>query len=250
MSFLVVIPARFASTRLPGKPLLDIAGKTMIQWVYERASASSAQRVVVATDDERVAEAVRGFGGEVCMTSSQHESGTDRLQETADKLGLQSGQLIVNVQGDEPLVPAQIIDQVAANLASHPSADMATLFAPIDDPVQFNDPNCVKVVTDLDGYALYFSRASIPFPRDQRPAQLPVMGAKRHLGIYAYRVSFLHRFVSWPASDLEATEKLEQLRAMEHGVKIHVALAEQVPPAGVDTEHDLAVVRDLLRDAR
>jgi 3-deoxy-manno-octulosonate cytidylyltransferase (CMP-KDO synthetase) len=249
VSFLVVIPARFASTRLPGKPLLDIAGKTMIQWVYERASASSARRVVVATDDDRVAQTVRGFGGEVCMTSPRHESGTDRLQETADKLGLEPGQLVVNVQGDEPLIPARIIDQVAGNLASHPGADIATLSAPIDDPAQFNDPNCVKVVIDREGYALYFSRASIPFPREQ-PLQLPANGARRHLGIYAYRVSFLHRFVAWPTSELEATERLEQLRAMEHGVRIHVALAEQVPPAGVDTEHDLAVVRDLLRDAK
>ncbi len=246
MSFLVVIPARFASTRLPGKPLLDIAGKPMIQWVYERACQSSAERVVVATDDERVASAVQAFGGEICMTSSEHESGTDRIQEAVRQLELEPGLLVVNVQGDEPLIPAPIIDQVAANLARHPQADIATLSVPIDNPAQFTDPNCVKVVTDNSGYALYFSRASIPFPRDQQALQLPASGASRHLGIYAYRVSFLHRFVNWPMGRLEATEKLEQLRAMENGVRIHVAEAALVPPAGVDTEHDLAAVRELL----
>jgi 3-deoxy-manno-octulosonate cytidylyltransferase (CMP-KDO synthetase) len=219
----------------------------MIQWVYERASQSSAERVVVATDDTRVADAVRAFGGAVCMTSKNHESGTDRIQETVDQLALEHGHLVVNVQGDEPLIPPRIIDQVAENLANNPEADMATLSVPIHDAAQFSDPNCVKVVTDKRGLALYFSRATIPFPRDQEPRQLPLSGASRHLGIYAYRVSFLHRFVGWPVSQLEATEKLEQLRALENGVRIHVAEAAQVPPAGVDTEHDLEVVRKFLR---
>jgi 3-deoxy-manno-octulosonate cytidylyltransferase (CMP-KDO synthetase) len=249
VSFLVVIPARFASTRLPGKPLLDIHGKPMIQRVYERAQQSAAQRVVVATDDARVADAVREFGGEVCMTSSRHESGTDRIQETAEQLGLGADQLVVNVQGDEPLIPARVIDQVAANLAEHVAADIATLCAPIDSPAQFRDPNCVKVVADQHGYALYFSRAPIPFPRDQQAGELPAMGAQRHLGIYAYRVSFLHRFITWPVSTLESTEKLEQLRAMEHGVRIHVEPASIVPPAGVDTAEDLELVRRLVIQA-
>jgi 3-deoxy-manno-octulosonate cytidylyltransferase (CMP-KDO synthetase) len=218
----------------------------MIQRVYERAQQSAAQRVVVATDDARVADAVRKFGGEVCMTSDRHESGTDRIQETAQLLGLGADQLVVNVQGDEPLIPARVIDQVAANLALHTAADIATLCAPIDSHTQFVDPNCVKVVADKDGYALYFSRAPIPFPRDQQAGELPAMGARRHLGIYAYRVSFLHRFITWPVSALEATEKLEQLRAMEHGVRIHVAPASVVPPAGVDTAEDLEIVRRLV----
>lgn len=250
MAFSVVIPARFSSSRLPGKPLLDIVGKTMIQRVYERASQSSAQRVVVATDDARVATAVRGFGGEVCMTSTDHESGTDRIQETAGQLGLEPDHLVVNVQGDEPLIPASIIDQVAVNLAANPEAGMATLSVPIDDPAQFNDPNCVKVVTDKLGLALYFSRAPIPFPRDRESLELPRSGAFRHVGIYAYRVAFLHRFVAWPMSQLEATEKLEQLRALENGVRIHVAEAAEIPPAGVDTEHDLGVVRKILQAAQ
>ncbi len=250
VSFVVVIPARFGSTRLPGKPLLDIEGKTMIQRVYERAVSSAAERVVVATDDARVAAVVTAFGGEVCMTSAQHESGTDRLQETAQQLGLDADQLLVNVQGDEPLIPAAIIDQVADNLAAHDEADIATLATPITSAESFTDANCVKVVTDQQGYALYFSRAPIPWPRDQQPGSIPEVGAQRHLGIYAYRVAFLHRFVAWPMSELERTEKLEQLRAMEHGVKIHVALAQQVPPAGVDTADDLDKVRQLLRESR
>ena len=247
MSFVVVIPARFASTRLPGKPLLDIEGKPMIQRVYERALASGAERVVVATDDSQVADVVSAFAGEVCMTSTQHQSGTDRIQETAQQLGLKADQLVVNVQGDEPLIPASIIDQVAENLAAHSEADMATLSAPILSAAGFTDPNTVKVVIDQQGYALYFSRAPIPWPRDQASGTLPESGAQRHLGIYAYRVAFLHRFVSWPMSELETAEKLEQLRAMEHGVKIHVAVARKIPPAGVDTAHDLELVRELVR---
>lgn len=250
MSFVVVIPARFASTRLPGKPLLDIEGKPMIQRVYERAVDSGAERVVVATDDARVADVVTAFAGEVCMTSTQHLSGTDRIQETAQQLGLKADQLVVNVQGDEPLIPASVIDQVAKNLAAHSAADMATLSVPISSVVSFSDPNTVKVVSDQQGYALYFSRAPIPWPRDQASGTLPDSGAQRHLGIYAYRVAFLHRFVSWPMGELEGVEKLEQLRAMEHGVKIHVAMAREIPPAGVDTAHDLELVRELVRRAQ
>lgn len=249
MSFIVVIPARYASSRLPGKPLAQIGGRSMIQWVYERASASGAQRVVVATDDARIQQAVEDFGGEVCLTAADHESGTDRLQEASQVLGLGDDQIIVNVQGDEPLVPAPVIDQVANNLDQHPLADIATLSTPIGEVAEFQDPNAVKVVCDQLGYALYFSRAPIPWPRDEANTgadSLPALGAQRHLGIYAYRVALLHRFVGWPVSPLESSEKLEQLRAMENGVKIHVAEAKEIPPAGVDTAADLERVRQLL----
>ena len=250
MSYIVVIPARFGSTRLPGKPLLDIAGQTMIERVYRRACASAAERVVIATDDERVAEAAKRFGAEVCMTSTEHESGTDRLQETAAQLGLSDEQCVINVQGDEPLVPPAIIDQVADNLRACQEAGMATLSTPIDCAEVFHDPNAVKVVSDRHGFALYFSRAPIPWPRDEMMTDALSLPAglvpQRHLGIYAYRVAFLHRFVTWPVSALEAVEKLEQLRALEQGVRIHVAEAREVPPAGVDTERDLAHLRELL----
>ncbi len=250
MSFLVVIPARYASTRLPGKPLSELEGQSMIRRVYQRACDSAAQRVVVATDDERVAGEVRSFGGEVCMTSADHESGTDRIEEVAAQLQLDDEQIVVNVQGDEPLIPPLVIDQVAHNLAARAAADIATLATPITEGEQFTDPNAVKVVCDRQGYALYFSRAPIPWPRDEVAAEadaLPAAGALRHLGIYAYRVSFLRRFITWPVTPLEATEKLEQLRALEHGVKIHVDEAREIPPPGVDTPQDLEKVRDLLR---
>lgn len=247
MSFVVVIPARYASSRLPGKPLVDIGGRTMVEWVYRRAQESAAEKVVVATDDQRIADAVQAFGGEYCMTAADHESGTDRLQEAAELLGLAGDQIVVNVQGDEPLIPPEVIDQVAANLATHGTADIATLSAPIESAVQFRDPNAVKVVSDAEGYALYFSRAPIPWPRDvEEDSQSFPAEARRHLGIYAYRVSFLHRFVTWPLSPLEAREKLEQLRAMENGVGIHVAEASVLPPAGVDTAEDLERVRQTL----
>ena len=254
MSFVVVIPARYASTRLPGKPLLDIGGKPMLQWVHERASASAARRVVIATDDQRVADAAANFGAEVCMTSAEHESGTDRIEEAARQLGLGADQCVVNVQGDEPLIPPAIIDQVANNLARHPDAGIATLSAPLQSAREFVDPNTVKVVTDQKGFALYFSRAPIPWPRDEMSQAAPVLPvarpARRHLGIYAYRVNFLRRFVEWPLSSLEATEKLEQLRAMDQGVRIHVAPALEIPPAGVDTAEDLDEVRRVLESSQ
>jgi len=248
MDYTVIIPARFASSRLPGKPLLDIAGKPMIRRVWEQACASGAGRVVIATDDARVADCVAGFGAEVCMTAASHESGTDRLQQAAQLLGLDDDAVVVNVQGDEPLLPPPLVDQVASNLVAF-AAGMATLCVPIDSVEEFMDPNAVKVVTDQEGYALYFSRAPIPWPRDEAragPALPAACGARRHVGIYAYRAGFLHRFVRWPVSPLEATEKLEQLRAMTQGVRIHVAEAATAPPAGVDTETDLARVRGLL----
>ncbi|MEH6607668.1 MAG: 3-deoxy-manno-octulosonate cytidylyltransferase [Pseudomonadales bacterium] len=247
MDYTVIIPARYASSRLPGKPLADIAGKTMIQRVYEQACLSAASRVVIATDDQRVADACASFEAELCMTRVDHESGTDRLYEAASRLGLVDDHIVVNVQGDEPLIPPQIIDQVASNLAKADYAGMATLSVAITELEEFSDPNAVKVVSSESGNALYFSRAPIPWPRDESAAgsvAMPVhMQAQRHIGIYAYRVSFLRSFVSWPPSALEQTEKLEQLRAMSNGVSIHIAQAVLAPPPGVDTQEDLERVR-------
>jgi 3-deoxy-manno-octulosonate cytidylyltransferase (CMP-KDO synthetase) len=249
-AFTVVIPARFASSRLPGKPLQDIAGKPMIQHVWEQACKSSAQQVVVATDDARIVEACRGFGAEVVLTRPEHNSGTDRLAEVASALGLAADAIVVNVQGDEPLIPPAIIDQVAANLAANPQAAIATLAEPIDEVAALFNPNVVKVVTDHSGLALTFSRAPLPWARDafavsreQLPVDIPY---RRHIGIYAYRAQFLHDFVAWGPCWLENTECLEQLRALWHGVRIHVADALQTPPAGVDTAEDLERVRRLL----
>jgi 3-deoxy-manno-octulosonate cytidylyltransferase (CMP-KDO synthetase) len=249
-AFTVVIPARYASTRLPGKPLQDIAGKPMIQHVWEQARRSTAQRVVVATDDARIVEACQAFGAEVLATRVDHNSGTDRLAEVASQLGLPADAIVVNVQGDEPLIPPAIIDQVAANLAAHPEAGIATLAEPIRDVQALFNPNVVKVAADLDGLALTFSRAPLPWARDafaasrdQLPAGVPY---RRHIGIYAYRAGFLHDFVAWGPCWLENTECLEQLRALWHGVRIHVADALEAPPAGVDTPEDLERVRRLL----
>jgi len=260
MKYTVVIPARFASTRLPGKPLRDIAGKTMIERVYQQARLSKASRVIVATDDQRIADAVEGFGGEVAMTSPDHVSGTDRLEEVARQCGLAEDEIVVNVQGDEPLIPPQVIDQVAANLAANPDAGVATLSEPITDAEVFVNPNAVKVVSGHDGTALYFSRAPIPWPRDHfadSQSTLPdaacSAGAnsfQRHIGIYAYRVALLHRFVSWPVAPLEALESLEQLRFMWQGIKIHVAPALVDVPGGVDTEEDLQAVVRLVEQNR
>lgn len=247
MKFVVVIPARYQSSRLPGKPLADIAGKPMIQWVYEQSVSSGADRVVVATDDERIKLVVEGFGGEVCMTSASHESGTERLAEVVDQLDLEDTQIVVNVQGDEPLIPPAVIHQVASNLASN-NVPMATLSVDIDDVEEAFNPNAVKVVTDSSGNALYFSRATIPWDRDQfadSPSELR-QSLSRHIGIYAYRAAFIKRYVSWQPSPLEKIESLEQLRVLWYGERIHVARAVEAPPAGVDTPDDLEAVRNLL----
>jgi 3-deoxy-manno-octulosonate cytidylyltransferase (CMP-KDO synthetase) len=250
IEFTVVIPARYASSRLPGKPLQDIAGKPMVQHVWEQAKKSSAARVVVATDDARIVAACQSFGAEVLMTQVEHNSGTDRLAEVALRLGLAADAIVVNVQGDEPLIPPAIIDQVAANLASHGEAQIATLAEPISDVETLFNPNAVKVLADVHGLALTFSRAPLPWARDAfalsretLPAQVPY---RRHIGIYAYRAGFLQDFVAWGPCWLEDTECLEQLRALWHGVRIHVADALQSPPTGVDTLEDLQRVRALL----
>lgn len=246
----VIIPARYASTRLPGKPLQDIAGKPMIQHVWEQARKSRAASVTIATDDERIVAAGESFGAAVVMTRSDHPSGTDRLQEVVSHLGLDSQACVVNVQGDEPLIPPELIDQVAANLLAWPNASIATLCEPINDMDTLFNPNAVKVVADHQGFALYFSRAPIPWCRDAfaaKPDVLPEgVSFYRHIGLYAYKVGFLHDYVRWPASPLETAEALEQLRAPHFGCRIHVAEACEPPPAGVDTPEDLARVRELL----
>ncbi len=253
MSFSVVIPARYASTRLPGKPLLDLAGLPMIERVWRQARQSAAARIVIATDDLRIREVAEAFGAEVCMTRPEHPSGTDRLQEVARLLELAEDAILVNVQGDEPLIPPAVINQVAANLAAHGDCGVATVCAPIHDSSELHNPNAVKVVCDARGRALFFSRAAIPWPRDSfaaDPGAMPAGGHwYRHIGIYAYRVGFLHRYVSWPPAPLEQIEQLEQLRALYHGVAIHVAPAAAPVPAGVDTAADLAAVNALLAEA-
>lgn len=253
MPFTVVIPARFGSSRLPGKPLRDIAGKPMIQRVWEQACRSAAERVIIATDDQRIAGAAAEFGAEVCMTASHHPSGTDRLQQVVSLMGFADDAIIVNVQGDEPLIPPPVIDQVAANLAADSDAGIATLCVPIAQADELRNPNAVKVVCARDGSALYFSRAPIPWPRDAfaaGEAALPTGNWLRHVGIYAYRVRFLHQYVGWPAAPLEQLEQLEQLRALYHGVRIHVAQAVATVPSGVDTEADLAAVTAQLEARR
>ena len=249
MTFSVIIPARYASTRLPGKPLLDIAGKPMIQHVYERAKQSHAQRVLVATDDARIADVVDDFGGQVCMTSADHESGTDRLEEVVSQLSLPDDHVVVNVQGDEPLIPPAVINQVADNLMANDVAGIATLVECIHDIETIFDPNAVKVTIDSYGKALYFSRSPMPWSREsfKDNKSLPdTCNYYRHIGIYAYRVGFLHQFIQWPASPLELTEKLEQLRALENGVSIIAVPACEDIPVGIDTASDLEKVRALL----
>ena len=245
--FHVVIPARFGSSRLPGKPLLDIAGKPMVLRVYDRAVKSRAASVLIATDDERIAAVAERAGAAWVMTSPDHPSGTDRLQEVAARMEWDNDEIIVNVQGDEPLIPASVINQVADNLADNPLAAMATLAEPLHELTQLSNPNIVKLVRDAQNMALYFSRAPIPWARDafqQGIQSLPVPELYlRHLGIYAYRVSFLHRYVTWPPAALEQLEALEQLRALVQGAKIHVDLAAATLPPGVDTQTDLDRVR-------
>jgi len=247
MSYTIVIPARYGSSRLPGKPLLDIAGKPMIQRVWEQARSSTARRVVIATDDERIFQLATSLGAEVCMTSPAHPSGTDRLQEVVSVLEMDDEEIVVNVQGDEPLIPTDVIEQLARNLANTTTAGIATLCEPIDSADELLNPNVVKVVADEADLALYFSRAPIPWPREHPLVAgqgLPPSGNWfRHIGAYAYRVNFLHQYVRWAPAPLEELEQLEQLRAMYHGVSIHVDKACSAVPAGVDTAEDLEAVR-------
>ena len=249
----IVIPARYASTRLPGKPLLELAGKPMIQHVHELACRSQAREVVIATDDERIAWAADAFGARVCMTDAGHSSGTSRIAEVMDVMGWTDDEIIVNLQGDEPLMPVSLLNQVAQDLEHHPVADTATLAAHLEHPGQLFDPNVVKVVLDRKGYALYFSRAPIPWKRDgmawgQAPDAGLSRGCLRHIGLYAYRAAFIREYVSWTEAPLEAWESLEQLRTLWHGKRIHVSLAAEIPPAGVDTPEDMQRVGKLLAE--
>ena len=245
--FTVLIPARYASTRLPGKPLADIAGKPMVVRVAERARASGAGRVVVATDDMRVHDAVVAHGIDACMTRADHATGTDRLAETAQQLGLADDAIVVNVQGDEPLLDPALIRGMAALLAARPDAAIATACHPIGDVAEAFNPNVVKVVLDAAGYALYFSRATIPWARDafreSTQALPPGLPLYRHYGLYAYRVSFLRAFPGLAAAPIEAFEALEQLRALWHGYRIAVQVTHGTPAPGIDTPEDLARVR-------
>ena len=248
MSFVVIIPARYESSRLPGKVLADIAGKPMIQWVVEKAQKSGASKVIVATDNDKVASVVAAFGGEVCRTRSDHQSGTERLAEVVEKYKFSSDQVIVNVQGDEPFIPTENISQVANNLASQSKARMSTLAMTINDVDEAFNPNAVKVLCDKDGYAMYFSRATIPYDRNRflNADVINEIGEfyQRHIGIYAYRAGFITDYVKWPASQLEQIESLEQLRVLWQGEKIHVAVAKtRLEVEGVDTPEDLEKAR-------
>ena len=236
MSFSVIIPARYASTRFPGKPLAALAGKPMVVHVCERARQSGAAAVHVATDDQRIADAVRKHGHSVVMTRSDHESGTDRLAEAAKRLKLGAEHIVVNVQGDEPLIEPKLIRDVARLLGRRRAAAMATACHAIHDPASATNPNVVKVVLDAEGYALYFSRAQIPFPRE------PGAPTYRHAGIYAYRVRFLRKYAALPPAPIERAEALEQLRALWHGHRIAVVVSETDIPPGVDTPQDLQAV--------
>ena len=250
-NYKVVIPARYASTRLPGKPLRELFGKPMLQYVFEAASACKAAQVLVATDDTRIEAAAKAFGAEVCLTAAEHASGTDRLAEVVDKQDWADDTIVVNVQGDEPLMPPALIDQVARDLANNPDAAIATIATPLVAAGEFFDTNVVKVVTDKAGFALYFSRAPIPWDRDllhDDVKALPIgIVPLRHIGIYAYRAAYLRRYAQMRTCPLEQAEQLEQLRALWYGERIHVAQASQRPGPGVDTEEDLHIVEQLLQ---
>lgn len=243
-SFKVVIPARYGSTRLPGKPLVMLGDRPMIRHVWEQAIRSAAAEVVVATDDERILRACAEFGAEAVMTSLHHESGSDRIAEVADLRGWADDDIVVNLQGDEPLTPPAIVCQVAENLARRPEAAIATLCTPIVHAGQYHDPHVVKVVRDSNDYALYFSRAPIPWERDTLDMETPgaLIACYRHLGIYAYRVGFLRSYTRMETCVLERIERLEQLRALWNDARIHVDEALEVPGQGVDTAEDVARV--------
>ena len=259
-SFVVVIPARYQSSRLPGKVLADIGGKPMIQWVVEKAQLSGASKVIVATDNDEVEQVVKSFGGEVCKTRSDHQSGTERLAEVMDKYQFSDDEIIVNVHGDDPFIPPENIAQVANNLANQRAEQsfsqagaskvsrMSTLAINIDSVEEAFNANAVKVLTDKDGYALYFSRATIPYDRERFLGNENINNIGgfylRHVGIYAYRAGFIKDYVNWPTSQLEQIEALEQLRVLYQGEHIHVAVAKtNVPVEGVDTPEDLEKAR-------
>ncbi len=240
----IVIPARYASTRLPGKPLRMLAGKPMLQHVWERAMAAGALEVIIATDDDRIARAAGEFGARVCLTDSGHASGTERIAEVIETYGWPDDEVVVNLQGDEPLMPPALLTQVAEDLETHRQAEVATLAVHLESPAQLFDPAVVKVVVDGKGYALYFSRAPIPWERErmawgETPPPEVIRNHLRHIGLYAYRAGLVREYVRWRPAPIEQQESLEQLRVLWHGRRIHVSLAAEAPPAGVDTPEDL-----------
>jgi 3-deoxy-manno-octulosonate cytidylyltransferase (CMP-KDO synthetase) len=242
----IIIPARYNSTRLPGKPLADVAGKPLIQRVHECAAKTGATAITIATDDERIRQAAEKFGARVCMTSPQHRTGTDRLAEVIEKQAIGADEIVVNLQGDEPQMPPELIREVAGKLAARKDAMVATACHAIHDRESLVNPNVVKVVCDAEGYALYFSRAAIPWPREVMARQSGVaIQAYRHIGLYAYRAGFVRRYASWPPCPPEEAEQLEQLRVLWHGERIVVHEAREMPEAGVDTPEDLERVREI-----
>ena len=251
MSFTIVIPARFQSSRLPGKPLLDIDGKTMIQRTWERAKESGAARVIVATENAEVKKVCEAFGAEVFITRNDHQSGTERIAEVIDLAHINGDEIVVNVQGDEPMLPAELIHQVAEGLEQHPEISMATLCEKIEDTTTVFDPNAVKVCRDFANRAITFSRAPLPWARDEFAGDTKLLPNnwtyQRHIGLYAYRAGFVKQYVTWPECELEHVEKLEQLRVLWHGEKILVLDAHCDAGVGVDTEADLQRVRQLLQ---
>jgi 3-deoxy-manno-octulosonate cytidylyltransferase (CMP-KDO synthetase) len=246
-----VIPARLGSTRLPRKVLRPLAGKPLVQWVWEAGCASGAEQVVIAADSDELLAACRGFGAEARLTDPAHQSGTDRVDEVARQCGWSDDTLVVNLQGDEPLMPPEMLRQAAALLAGDVDADIATLCHPLHSREDWLNPNMVKLVMDARGYALYFSRAPIPWKREGTSCESPLPQglAYRHIGLYVYRVGALRRFSALPPAPLETCEMLEQLRALSHGLRIKVGISELPPPRGVDTEDDLAAVAALLSSA-
>lgn len=250
MPYSIVIPARFAATRLPGKPLREIAGKPLLQYVYECAQRTEARQIIIATDDERIRQAAAAFGADVCMTSDQHQSGTQRINEVIQQCEIAEDEIIVNLQGDEPLMPAVCITQVAELLADNPQAQMSTLATPVVHDDEVFDSNIVKVVLNKYGHALYFSRASIPWQRGSYEKSCvdhtELWSCLRHIGIYGYRAAYIKEYVSLPPSPLERLESLEQLRVLWHGGTIVVGQAVEIPGPGVDTEQDFAKASQLL----
>lgn len=246
--FVVVIPARYASERLPGKPLRQIAGVPMLKHVHDRALESAAAEVLIATDDSRIADVATGFGAVVCMTAAEHRSGTERLAEVGRRRGWPDGRIVVNLQGDEPLMPPELIDACAALLQAD-DADMATLASPFESPAQFRDPNVVKALVNNKGFAIYFSRAALPYSGSPGTDDLAMRTALHHHGIYAYRADVLQAFVVAGRSPLEESERLEQLRALSMGLRIRVGVPGRRPGPGIDTEADLAKVEELMAGA-
>ena len=249
MEFRVIIPARYESTRLPGKALLDIAGKPMIQHVYERARESGAETVVIAPDSEAIAEAARGFGAEVCMTLPTHLSGTERLAEAVEALEYDDDEIIINVQGDEPLIPPEMINQLARDLGENENVKMASICEPIQNLEDLLNPNIVKVVLNRRNYAMYFSRSPIPWQASLKATKSFDLGDNyfRHFGLYGYRVEVLKDYANWVESPYEVLESLEQLRVLWNGHRIHMCIAGSKLPPDVNTQEDLELVRKMLR---